>query len=50
MRLSRGSGINGLASMSIIDKFPDIRNIEAIGLLQIVRTLLFITKVLFIKS
>lgn len=49
MRLSRGSGINGLASMSIISKFPVIRNIEAIGL-QIVRPLLFVTKVLLIKS
>ncbi|CAB4395460.1 unnamed protein product [Rhizophagus irregularis] len=43
MRLSRGSGINGLASMSIISKFPVIRNIEAIGL-QTVRPLLFVTK------
>ncbi|RIA91015.1 PP-loop family-domain-containing protein [Glomus cerebriforme] len=43
MRFSRASGIDGLASMSIIDKFSVIRNIEAIGL-QIIRPLLSVTK------
>src|SRR6266540_2964202 len=38
MRFSRGSGIDGLASISMINKFPVIRNLEAMGL-QIVRPL-----------
>ncbi|CAI2166433.1 1617_t:CDS:2 [Funneliformis geosporum] len=49
MRLSRGSGIDGLASISMIDKFPVIRNVEAIGI-QIVRPLLSVTKDRLIKT
>ncbi|CAG8489405.1 14865_t:CDS:2 [Funneliformis mosseae] len=49
MRLSRGSGIDGLASISMIDKFPVIRNVEAIEL-QIIRPLLSVTKDRLIKT
>jgi tRNA(Ile)-lysidine synthase TilS/MesJ len=49
MRFSRGSGIDGLAGMDVISRFPIIQNHEALDI-NIVRPLLSITKVPFFFS
>src|SRR5438105_2130572 len=44
MRLTRGSGIDGLAAMNTMAKIPVVRDIEAIGI-QVCRPLIGVEKV-----